>query len=65
MCERPPGGAMIFCAVRRATWSSAWEPVGEAEAVWVVEPTLSTPAQPFGAHPQHPAQCPVCAHPTG
>lgn len=44
MCERPPGGAMIFCAVRRATWSSAWEPVGKAEAVWVVEPTLSTPA---------------------
>lgn len=23
MLERPPGGAMIFWAVRRATWSSA------------------------------------------
>lgn len=29
MLERPPGGAMIFCAVRRAMWSSACEPGGE------------------------------------
>lgn len=31
MLERPPGGAMIFWAVRRATWSSACEP-GESRA---------------------------------
>lgn len=28
MWERPPGGAMIFWAVRRAMWSSACEPAG-------------------------------------
>lgn len=26
MLERPPGGAMIFWAVRLAMWSSAWDP---------------------------------------
>lgn len=26
MLDLPPGGAMIFCAVRRAMWSSACDP---------------------------------------
>lgn len=30
MLDRPPGGAMIFWAVRLAMWSSACEPVGKA-----------------------------------